>query len=195
MTIDCKVVRAVGDKAGCIPQLWVADPYVALRDTFGVVRRKLRDYERERRRFHRNSVLGRPVEELCIATAARFVEERGELGPPGSTCPCMNRSHVGRATSPVHRHCYGLRRGVGFVRTRFTTGGSLRLEPISGPLLDLLLFKDGRRLGIDIKRADAPALTPSVRSALADLTRAAHRFISRLTVVRIGATSTCAADW
>jgi predicted AAA+ superfamily ATPase len=38
-----------------------------------------------------------------------------------------------------------------------------------GAELDLLLFKDGRRLGIEIKRADAPTITPSMRSALADL--------------------------
>jgi hypothetical protein len=35
--------------------------------------------------------------------------------------------------------------------------------------LDLLLFKIGPRLGIEIKRADAPTITPSMRSALADL--------------------------
>lgn len=38
-----------------------------------------------------------------------------------------------------------------------------------GAELDLLLFKHGRRLGVDIKRADAPNLTPSMRSALGDL--------------------------
>lgn len=38
-----------------------------------------------------------------------------------------------------------------------------------GAELDLLLFKDGRRLGIEIKRADAPTFTRSMRSALADL--------------------------
>ena len=38
-----------------------------------------------------------------------------------------------------------------------------------GAELDLLLFKNGRRLGIEVKRADAPTLTPSMRSALADL--------------------------
>jgi hypothetical protein len=38
-----------------------------------------------------------------------------------------------------------------------------------GAELDLLLFKNGRRLGIEIKRMDAPALTPSMRSALRDL--------------------------
>jgi uncharacterized protein len=38
-----------------------------------------------------------------------------------------------------------------------------------GAELDLLLFKDGRRLGIEIKRVDAPTLTPSMRVALADL--------------------------
>ncbi|MFL6601797.1 MAG: ATP-binding protein [Steroidobacteraceae bacterium] len=38
-----------------------------------------------------------------------------------------------------------------------------------GAELDLLLFKNGRRLGVEVKRADAPTLTPSMRSALADL--------------------------
>jgi predicted AAA+ superfamily ATPase len=35
--------------------------------------------------------------------------------------------------------------------------------------LDLLLFKKGRRIGVECKRADAPTLTPSMRIALADL--------------------------
>ncbi len=39
----------------------------------------------------------------------------------------------------------------------------------AGAELDLLLFKDGRRLGVEIKRADAPRLTPSMRTALEDL--------------------------
>jgi predicted AAA+ superfamily ATPase len=38
-----------------------------------------------------------------------------------------------------------------------------------GAELDLLLFKNDRRLGVEIKRMDAPILTPSMRSALADL--------------------------
>ncbi|HLB92907.1 MAG TPA: ATP-binding protein [Terriglobales bacterium] len=39
----------------------------------------------------------------------------------------------------------------------------------NGAELDLLLFKDGRRIGIECKRADAPVLTSSMRIALADL--------------------------
>ncbi len=39
----------------------------------------------------------------------------------------------------------------------------------AGAELDLLLFKDGRRLGVEVKRADAPRLTPSMRTALEDL--------------------------
>jgi predicted AAA+ superfamily ATPase len=35
--------------------------------------------------------------------------------------------------------------------------------------LDLLLFKKGRRIGVECKRADAPTLTPSMRIAMADL--------------------------
>jgi len=38
-----------------------------------------------------------------------------------------------------------------------------------GAELDLLLFKRGRRFGVEIKRADAPKLTPSMRHALEDL--------------------------
>jgi hypothetical protein len=39
----------------------------------------------------------------------------------------------------------------------------------NGAELDLLLFKNGRRIGIECKRADAPVLTPSMRIALKDL--------------------------
>lgn len=38
-----------------------------------------------------------------------------------------------------------------------------------GAELDLLLIKDGRRLGVEVKRTDAPTLTPSMRIALEDL--------------------------
>lgn len=38
-----------------------------------------------------------------------------------------------------------------------------------GAELDLLLIKNGRRVGIEVKFADAPKLTPSMRTALADL--------------------------
>jgi uncharacterized protein len=39
----------------------------------------------------------------------------------------------------------------------------------AGAELDLLLFLNGRRIGIEIKRADAPKMTPSIGSALEDL--------------------------
>jgi hypothetical protein len=38
-----------------------------------------------------------------------------------------------------------------------------------GAELDLLMIKNGRRVGVEFKRADAPRLTPSMRSALTDL--------------------------
>lgn len=38
-----------------------------------------------------------------------------------------------------------------------------------GAELDLLMFRGGRRYGVEVKRADAPHLTASMRSALADL--------------------------
>jgi predicted AAA+ superfamily ATPase len=39
----------------------------------------------------------------------------------------------------------------------------------AGAELDLLLLKDNQRIGIEIKRADAPNLTPSMRTAMTDL--------------------------
>jgi predicted AAA+ superfamily ATPase len=39
----------------------------------------------------------------------------------------------------------------------------------SGAELDLLLVKDGRRVGVECKRVDAPRLTPSMRAAMQDL--------------------------
>lgn len=39
----------------------------------------------------------------------------------------------------------------------------------NGAEIDLLLFKKGRRIGIECKRADAPTVTPSMRIAIADL--------------------------
>jgi len=38
-----------------------------------------------------------------------------------------------------------------------------------GAELDLLLLKNGKRLGVEIKRTDAPAVTPSMRIAIKDL--------------------------
>ncbi len=39
----------------------------------------------------------------------------------------------------------------------------------NGAELDLLLFRDGRRIGVEFKRSSAPSLTPSMRIALNDL--------------------------
>jgi uncharacterized protein len=38
-----------------------------------------------------------------------------------------------------------------------------------GAEIDLVLFKHGRRIGVECKRADAPTLTPSMRIALNEL--------------------------
>jgi len=46
----------------------------------------------------------------------------------------------------------------------------------NGAELNLFLFKNGRRIGIECKRADAPVLTPSMRTALADL-RLDHLYV------------------
>jgi len=53
----------------------------------------------------------------------------------------------------------------------------------AGAELDLLAFKNGRRFGFEIKRMDAPKLTQSMRSAVADLG------LSHLTVLYPGTTS------
>jgi len=50
----------------------------------------------------------------------------------------------------------------------------------TGAELDLLVIRDGRRLGFEIKRSDAPRLTPSMRSALEVLR------LDRLIVVHAG---------
>ena len=39
----------------------------------------------------------------------------------------------------------------------------------SGAELDLLLIKNGQRIGVECKRVDAPRLTPSMRTAYKDL--------------------------
>ena len=39
----------------------------------------------------------------------------------------------------------------------------------AGAEIDLLLYKSGRRIGVEIKRADAPRLTPSMKTALTEL--------------------------
>jgi uncharacterized protein len=51
-----------------------------------------------------------------------------------------------------------------------------------GAELDLLLMRGARRIGIEVKRGDAPSLTPSMRIALTDLS------LSHLWVVYPGAT-------
>ncbi len=50
----------------------------------------------------------------------------------------------------------------------------------SGAELDLLMFKDGKRYGVEFKRRDAPRLTPSMKIAMEDLS------LERLTVVYPG---------
>ena len=49
-----------------------------------------------------------------------------------------------------------------------------------GAELDLLVVRGGRRIGVEVKRTTAPALTPSMRSAMSDLK------ISQLHVVHAG---------
>ena len=58
----------------------------------------------------------------------------------------------------------------------------------NGAELDLLLFTEGRRLGVEVKHADAPTLTPSMRIALADL------HLDHLTVLYPGAKHYALAD-
>ena len=39
----------------------------------------------------------------------------------------------------------------------------------AGAELDLLMFKNGHRVGVEFKRVDAPRLTPSIRTVMKDL--------------------------
>jgi predicted AAA+ superfamily ATPase len=39
----------------------------------------------------------------------------------------------------------------------------------NGAKIDLVVFKNGRRIGVECKRADAPTITPSMRIALDNL--------------------------
>ena len=57
-----------------------------------------------------------------------------------------------------------------------------------GAEIDLLLFKHGRRIGVECKRSDAPSMTPSMRIALADLK------LDRLVVVYPGERRYALAD-
>ena len=50
-------------------------------------------------------------------------------------------------------------------------------------VLDLLVNRDGRRLGFEIKRTDAPCVSPSMKSALDSLR------LERLFVIHAGAQS------
>ncbi len=67
----------------------------------------------------------------------------------------------------------------------------------AGAELDLLMLKNGRRIGVEFKRADAPSITPSMRTALTDLELEAlyvvypgtrrYRLSARIEVVPLGA--------
>lgn len=57
-----------------------------------------------------------------------------------------------------------------------------------GAELDLLLFRGGKRFGIEVKRADAPTLTPSMRIAFTDLR------LDRLVVLSPGSTRYALAE-
>jgi predicted AAA+ superfamily ATPase len=73
----------------------------------------------------------------------------------------------------------------------------------SGAELDLLLFKSGRRYGIEVKRADAPRRTPSMVSAMSDLGLealavvypGARRYNIDRRIVAVPATEVSKASW
>src|SRR5690242_6143891 len=59
-------------------------------------------------------------------------------------------------------------------------GAAVGRRPPAGAELNLLVVRGGRRLGFELKRTDAPRLTPSIRTALADLK------LDRLDVIHAG---------
>ena len=71
----------------------------------------------------------------------------------------------------------------------------------AGVELDLLLFKNGKRFGVEFKRADAPVLTRSMMLALTDLKldhltviypgNRPYAFAERITVPPLGSPAGC----
>ena len=82
--------------------------------------------------------------------------------------PKIGASWEGFALQEVARHLGVLREDCFFWRTH------------TGAELDLLIVRGRRRLGFEFKRTDAPAVTASMRTALADLR------LDRLDIVHAG---------
>jgi uncharacterized protein len=78
-----------------------------------------------------------------------------------------------RTTADLHRHPKMGGSWEGFVieqvLARLAPDDAYFWGTHGGAELDLLLFKSGRRYGIEVKRADAPGRTPSMVSAMSDL--------------------------
>ena len=93
----------------------------------------------------------------------------------------------------------GLRAGTGAAHRR--AGRSLFLGDPRGCRADLLLFKNGKRFGVEFKRADAPVLTRSMMLALTDLKldhltviypgNRPYAFAERITVPPLGSPAGC----
>ena len=82
--------------------------------------------------------------------------------------PRLGASWEGFVIQEVIRHLRARREECYYWRTH------------DGAELDLLIMRGGRRFGFEIKRTDAPRITPSMRSALADLR------LDQLTVLHVG---------
>ncbi len=73
-----------------------------------------------------------------------------------------------------------------------------------GAELDLLLIKNGRRLGVELKRTDAPSVTPSMRIAMQDLGleqlvvfypgKQRYTLAERIAVLPLGVVASAGAD-
>jgi hypothetical protein len=96
-------------------------------------------------------------------------------------------AHSLGVSEPTTRHYLDILEGVFMVRVLQPWHANLKKRQVKAPKvyfhdsgllhylfgirseLDLLLLKDGRRIGVECKRVDAPRLTPSMRTALEDL--------------------------
>jgi predicted AAA+ superfamily ATPase len=104
------------------------------------------------------------VADSGILHALLGIERRSDL----EAHPKLGASFEGYAIQQVIRHLGARRDECFFWRTH------------DGAELDLLVVRGQRRLGFEVKRTDAPKLTPGMRSALADLS------LDRLDIVHAG---------
>ena len=169
-----------------VPQLGITIPAMALRRFWNMIAHYHGQTWNARRTEPRPG--GRPIhrpalprpDERCVhaAPTAAVVREPGQAAGEGPQGLCPRQRSPARAAGhrqPARpRTASEGRRLLGGLCCRGSPQGDspgrgLLLGYPSGAEIDLVLFKDGRRIGVECKRTDAPVLTPSMHIALTDL--------------------------